>query len=319
MKKSPYYSNEKFDLIAGGHSHNPSYSGSMVKNTTESDMLAVANYIGGWDGFTVLGGDDSALFQRQLLYPAQVVAPEMEAIVKELEKNNRATGSNAMNVAIYEYGPGYALPSAAKPYVDESEEVGKSLALGIATLDMHLLWLNDFGFTGPQGYFNFQTGVNWTSHSDGDSMRPIAAWQALELRNKYCPGDLMQVDPVTVQTIDVPDSLGMQINWKGEKKEMTIKGRKGIQMVRCYAFKDGKNRSVLLINRNYATPRTVKLDLPVAPKPECKIHSLSYQEPRATNRDELLYTDQEETRNDLKQTYEMTIPPCSATVLTFSE
>lgn len=319
MKKSPYYSNEKFDLIAGGHSHNPSYSGSMVKNTTESDMLAVANYIGGWDGFTVLGGDDSALFQRQLLYPAQVVAPEMEAIVKELEKNNRATGSNAMNVAIYEYGPGYALPSAAKPYVDESEEVGKSLALGIATLDMHLLWLNDFGFSGPQGYFNFQTGVNWTSHSDGDSMRPIAAWQALELRNKYCPGDLMKVETLDVKTIDVPDSLGMQINWKGEKKEMRIKGRNGIPMVRCYAFKDGKNHSVLLLNRLYSEARTVKLDLSMTPKPEGSIHSLSYKESRATNRDELLYGVEEKKVDNLKQNYEITLPPCSATVLSYSE
>ncbi len=318
MKKSHYYSDDKFDLIAGGHSHNPSYSGAMVKNAIESDMLVVANYIGGWDGFTVLGGDDRALFQRQLLYPAQVIGPEMEAIVKELTKYNRASGANAMKVGIYEFGPGYGMPSAAKPYVDESEEVGKSLALGIAALDMHMVWLNDFGFTGPQGYFNFQTGVNWTSHSDGDSMRPVAAWQALELRNKYCPGDLMQVETSEVKTIDVPDSLGMQINWKGEKKEMCIKGTKGIPMVRCYAFKDGKKHSVLLINRMFDEPRTVKVELPVTPKPEGEIYSLSYKEPRATNRDELLYTIQKETRKDLKQSYTITLPPCSATVLNYT-
>lgn len=317
MRSSPYFSDEKIDLIAGGHSHNPAYSGAMVKDTKEADMLAVANYIGGWDGFTVLGGDDRILFQRQLLYPAQVIEPQMEAIKNELKKYSRDQGEKAMKVGIYEFGPGYSVPTASKPYTDESEEVGKSLALGISTLDMHMVWLNDFGFAGPQGFFNFQTGVNWSSHTDGDSMRPFAAWQALELRNKFCKGDLMQVDPLSVKTVDLPDSLAMQINWKGEKKETRIKGKKDISMVRCFAFADGKNHSVLLINRMYDEPRTVKLDLPSAPGPNITIHSLSYHEPRATNRDELLYKIEESTKNNFASGYEITIPPCSATVINY--
>jgi len=292
-----------------------------MKNAVEADMLSVANYIGGWDGFTVLGGDDSDLFQRQLLYPSQVVEPEMEHIVGERLKQGRAPGKseNAMKIGIYEYGPGYAMPSAEKPFVDESEEVGKSLALGIATLDMHLVWLNDYGFEGPQGFFNFATGINWTSHTDGNSMRPFASWQGLELRNRFCPGDLIKVDAKEVKTLTIPDALAMSINWKGEKKEIKVKGCENIQMVRCYAFQKEKQHSILLLNRSFKETRTVKVTMPYSPQSKVDIHRLAYHEPRATNRDELLYKIESEEKNDFAQTYTIQLPPSSAMVLVNEE
>ncbi len=321
MKKSPHYQADKFDFIAGGHSHNPSYTNGMIKGAIEADMLAVANYIGGWDGFTVLGGNDADMFQRQLLYPYQVVAPQMNEVVAARAAQGRApSGTDKdMGIAIYEYGSGYALPSADRPYIDESEEVGKSLALGIATLDMHMIWLHDFGFDGPQGYFNFQTGINWTSHTDGETMRPFAGWQALELRNRYCQGDLMSVQPKEVKTITIPDSIAMKMNWKGEKQEVKVKGRENVPMVSCYAFQDGKKHSLLLLNRCYSDTRTAKVVLPHAAGTHVSIHRLAYHDPRVTNRDELLYKIESEEKSDFSNNYSLKLPPVSATVLVYEE
>jgi hypothetical protein len=313
MKASPYFKDEQITFMLNGAFINMGWTGRALNTCTEAEATDWGLYYGGADGLTVLGSDDTDLYGKQLLYSERIVAPIMEEAENLLAGIKTKTGRD-IKQAVYEGGPGYALPTPGKTHTESSETVGKSLATGILTLDAFMYNLSH-GFI-SMNYYLFETGNNWTTHNNQNEMIPYTSWLALSLRNRYCTGELMKVEPVEIKTIDFPTEIAEKLDYRGVNKvKKTIKAREDIPLVLCYAFRDGKQHAFLLINRAYNEARTVQLDLPYSPSPAVTIYKLTDPDPRTGNRSVQNVDIQTEARSDFKNGCTITLPPSSAFVI----
>lgn len=320
MKKSSYYRQDKFCFVGGGRAGANSKGGYnhvvMGKGVELNGIGAFAGYFGGWDGLIVVGKSDKEFFQNQLLYVPLIEEPRLAGArqLRELVGRTPAESDNPLTICTYEYGPGYAVPNAKRPFVEESETVGKSLALGIATLDRSLLFL-EYGYRGPQSYFSFAAGPNWSSHSDGIGMRPHCSWLAVKLYNLYCRGDYLETVAEQVSTINYPDKLVQDMDWRGNLREKILSGRESIPMVKCFAFREGKRYAFALYNRWLDRSRQVTLKVPYRPQKNVVFYKLTHEDPRATNRLKMNVDIVSRQRYDFAKEYTFTLPPSSAFVL----
>jgi len=309
IKSSPYYDAKKHTLVSGGRMGGTGWNKVMIDESIEATMLCTANYIGGWDGLTLVGESDEEFFQGQLLYSPHVTERSMRAMQEAATAAGRGPDSDhPMLCGSYEFGPGYAIPNAGKPYIPESEQVGKSLALGITTLDFAMNWL-DIGYKGAMSFFNSGHGSNWTSHSMPPNEYPHAMWQTLGLRNKYCDGALMKVEETDVKTINIPDTIVLKMHKAPNFFERLLKGRENVPMSKCYAFKKGKTHAFLLLNRSNDEARETKLVLPYAPEKTITIYEVYSEKPSANNIKEYQVKTTKTVKNDFTREYTFTLPP----------
>lgn len=250
-------------------------------------------------------------FADELLKPPLEDATIAAATFQSLSTLPRG---NAIGQAVYESGPGYSLPAAGKDPEEESERVGKSLALGIVTLDSFMA-MSSMGF-GPQGYFNFKMGSYWSTHNNSKDLFPHPSWQTLQMRNEHCSGKMMKVAHEKVKTIDIPTKDVYKTDNHGAKHAVKVQGRKGIPLLMCYAFKDGNKQSILLFNRSFKEARTAEIKLPSTPSENVTIHKLTHKDPRATNRKVYQVKPTSEKRSDFKNGYRIEVPPSSLIILT---
>jgi|GEM_PF-3282304 len=230
-----------------------------------------------------------------------------EKILIKYDKLPKNPDSGNKEKANYEAGPGYSLPGPGKKPAEEEEMFGKSLALGISTLDAFMYELErKFGF---QCYFKFGFGNYWSSHVDSDSWRRNPSYEALLMVNKYCNGNLMEVDSSNVKRINIPKMKISHIDNHGRAHHNEISGRKNVPLTKCYAFQDGKKHSFLLFNRSFKESRKVKLELPYTPDSKAVLHKLTAKSPMDTNRKELKVKQLKKVINDFKNGYEITLRP----------
>ncbi len=223
--------------------------------------------------------------------------------------NKRLTG--------YESGPGYSLPGPNVKPDPQMERYGKSLALGITTLDSFMYNLGrDFDH---QNYFQFGFGNYFTSHNNPIDRFPHPSVLTLMMRNLYCTGDLMQVDNRAVKRHDIPDMVSVHINNAGKPQNMNVSGRKNIPWAMCYAFKEGTRHSFILYNRSFSESRTVQLKLPYTPKATAKIVRLEHDDPTANNLEEYQIQMKESAVTDFKNGYTFELKPASAVVIVNEE
>jgi len=234
---------------------------------------------------------------------------DIEAMRAELKESGKLQN---FGLAKYEAGPGYQLPNPTQPVIEEEEKIGKSLALGIVTLD-------NFMFNCSLGtavnYFNYKTGGKWASHSDEDKFIPNTSWLALQMRNVLCSGDMMAVQSKAVKSVNLKEQSGEVINTHGEKTKKTLKGRENVPVTQCYAFQDGDHVSLLLLNRLFDEPRKIKIQLPFDPAPDATFFSLAHTDPKITNRTEQNVKIEEKKVSDFAKDYNLTLPPSSALVI----
>ncbi len=219
----------------------------------------------------------------------------------------------AKKLANYEGGPGYSLPGPNKPAPEEDENIGKSLALGTATLDVSMEFLA--AGSSPVAYYDYKTGEYWSSHNNPQDRIPYPSWLALKMRNTLCPGDLLKTEPLEVKRVDVPDKKIIKTTNDGKGHESTVKGRLGVPLTTCHAFRDGKQLAVVLINRSFTEPRKVALDIPAEFSGPSKQFALTNPDPKANNRKEENVKIQESPGPEFKNGMQVTIPPASIIVL----
>jgi hypothetical protein len=250
-----------------------------------------------------------------------IPSPFLEAAKNDARIGDKLAARLALNpsksakkLANYEGGPGYSLPGPGKPTPEEDENIGKSLALGTATLDVSMEFLA--AGSSPVAYYDYKTGEYWSSHNNPLDRVPYPSWLALKMRNTLCPGDLLKVEPLEVKRVDVPDKKVVKTTNDGKGHESTVKGRKGVPLVTCHAFRDGKLLTLLLINRSFTEPRTVALDLPPGFSGPSKQFALTNPDPKANNRKEENVKIQQSPGPDFKSGMQVVIPPASVVVLT---
>jgi len=225
--------------------------------------------------------------------------------------------SDTVKSVCYELGPGgYISPSAKNDYFEKSEAFGKSLGIGMATLD---------AFFSAQRvglsyicYDQFGVGDQWASHSKTGGAHP--SYAALWMVNQYTGGDLMRVDATEVKRINIPSTQLLQMKRQGnELKKKTFAGRKNVPLTQCYAYKKGGMHSFVLYNRSFSEHRTVKLNLPYSPNSKAVLHKLSAASPKDTNRKELMVPQTETVITDFADGYELTLTPAEIVIIVNEE
>lgn len=322
MKSSPYYKKNKnnFLFCAGGRvgftgrfkkGKASDWGSVQIQDCTSADMYAYSDYIGGWDGITIPGDIPEKLYQSQLLYPCNFIDPNLKKLVETVEILKRTPGKskNPIQLGVYEFGPGYALPNGNRPFIQMAEDLGKSLALGVATLDTSMKYLEN-GFQAPQAFFKFGGGWNFTTHSDIQLKHPTPAYLALKMRNLHCSGDMMKVKNKAVKTVDIPDMMGYKRSKNDTYSERVIKGVSNIVMSSCYAFKDGDTYSFIVLNRNVDESRKTKITLPVEVAKTAKLYKLTGK-PWDTNLTDINVKIQEETITNFSKNYTFDMPASS--------
>ena len=281
-----------------------------VEECTAMDAMAgsPSGYIGGWDGFTRPGVDDEELFQSNLFYPRQIFEPRMEEVTN-LRKHIFDLQNREFEMFKYEAGPGYPLPNPKKPFMEEAEIIGKSLATGIACLDNFLF---NMANNGNSCYFKLRAGNNWSSHNL--DMIPHADWLALGLRNKYCQGALLEVEEQDLNTVDLPEMKAIGLNNSGKPVDKTIEPMPDTPYVRLYAFREGSRWSIIALNRHFTEPQTVTIQVPYTPESTYTTYTLAHEDPRTNNRDGENVKVEEKRRTGFTKKFEFTLEPASAVV-----
>lgn len=223
----------------------------------------------------------------------------------------------AKKIANYEGGPGYSLPGPGKSAPESDENIGKSLALGTATLDASMQFLA--AGSSPVAYYDYKTGEYWSSHNNPQERIPYPSWLALKMRNTLCQGDLLKVEPLAVKRVDVQDKKIIKTTNDGKGRESTVKGRKGVALTTCHAFSDGDNLSILLLNRSFTEPRTVTLDLPPGFAGSSRLFVLTHADPKANNRHSENVKIEESAGPAMKSGMQVIVPPASVVVLAGSK
>jgi len=283
-----------------------------AENTPELDALATgaSGYIGGWDGSTAVGLDDSDLFQSNLFYPARHFEPKLEDINALRGELFEILGKDRIELVKYEAGPGYSIPNAKKPWREEEERIGKSLALGIATLDNFLFVINN---DGNSNYFKFTGGNNWSSHNK--FMVPHTTYLALTLRNEYCKGALLEVEEGVQNRVTLKEQQSVGLDNRGNRRKTVMKELKDVPLTRLYAFKDGSTHSYIFLNRSFTEEQTIELSVPYTPSSEYTLYSLTHKDPRITNREKLNVDIVEEQKTGFTKKFTFVMAPSSAYVI----
>ena len=281
MRTSPYWTREleaKWVSVLGGWRSDQSdklgYGPQAVLGGKGINHLTVANYNGGWDeGEKTTEASDASFFRSASWTPQYD-----ESLIAPLRLRDRQVAEGLRGdyaFGIYEAGPGYAFPMTRG-----QDEVGKSLATGIATLD-GFVRKAELGYQ-LQNFFTFNFRHNgWTSHAPerfGGHAYP--SWKGLVLFNHEGHGDFLGVETASVPTADL-------------EKFAKRQERKDAPLVACYATARGDRVNVLLISRKVDgvlagnedgwTPVTVKL--PFARATSVTLHMLT-GDPRWHNLDE---------------------------------
>jgi hypothetical protein len=225
----------------------------------------------------------------------------------------RIPAKGAKKLANYEGGPGYSLPGPDKPVSEEDENMGKSLVLGTATLDVSMQFLA--AGSSPIAYYDYATGDYWASHNTPLQMIAYPSWLSLKMRNVYCPGDLISVQCLEGKTVDVPDKEVLRTSNDGKGSKDKVLGRQNVPLLACYAFRDGAKFSIMLINRSLTEARTAKIDLPKEASGKSLLATLTHSDPKANNRKEENVKIQESAGPELKSGMQVVVPPASVVIV----
>ncbi len=300
-KASPFFPKGKIDFAVGGfllHTHENGYGQSAIKACQPATLMGVTGYTDGWDmGGGISGDTDDEKFQNVLLNLPWVMSwyADRHAAVRD----GLAREGHPFSLAVYEGGPGYSLPDRKKPFNPEEEKFGKSLASGVAALDT-FLYNTSKGY-GPQSFFLFRTGYRWSSHTIfSRGYRPHACWLALQLRNRYCPGDMVQTTVKNAPSVRLPACKNFGVSIPEHAGEL----------IGAYAFKDRNRYAVAVVSRELHRSLPVKLVFPVSPKPQGHLYKLTGN-PRQSNIDGININIIHEAIGDLKKEYGFTLPPGS--------
>ncbi|MDO5631051.1 MAG: hypothetical protein Q4G22_04360 [Paracoccus sp. (in: a-proteobacteria)] len=202
LRSSPWWDSagleDKMIFVIGGRAGFDfgSRAAQMAAPADAADLLSIAAYNGGWDENEGPPRRNRASFMNLLNQVLQVTPQRIEQVSKGAEDVSTQTGRRPL-IGTYEAGPGYVMNglNGAKLSPEqqrEQEQVMKSRAAGVATLDTFLMQ-RQLGMT-VQNFFTFGPGEYWRSHQnwyDGGAGYP--AWNLLAAMNRHGAGEMLAV------------------------------------------------------------------------------------------------------------------------------
>lgn len=310
VRSHPYFAAEKFEIIAGGwaiNAHN--WNGITDAGSDGQDYVSVAPYVlNDLDDARTAQDKYGALFASVDAYLAEGGASTRKA----LETNGKGT-----RLAVYELNThltgGRADEAAAS-------EICTSAAAGVAVLDQAISVMSHLGaspvnyFVLLQRAFNGREGLwgNLVREADG-GLRPRPVWHGLRLANQYfIAGDLVRT------TVDGGGAWDQPVNG-------SVPAMQDVPNLHAYAClaRDGatgkRKANVLLINRAVKLPVRAEVALPFSPAAEARSVTLVGNTPSQNNESDELVSLHESTVHWPAAGGMVLLPPCSATVLQFSE
>lgn len=179
-------------------------------------------------------------------------------------REEHAAAGRPYQLYAYEGGPsGYSLPGTAEAdQVEIAERYGKSQAMAVATLDA---WLGAYqmGFS-EMAFLGFGQGDYWNSHTPVRmGFRRHAPWLALMMANRYATGDMITAEVTATPTM----------RWAAGE----------LPLLGSYAFRDGSQIALVLLNRGLEDEIDVALTLPADARGPAVLYALD-GDPAATNR-----------------------------------
>lgn len=245
LRDSPYWHaaklGDKVEFVLGGWS-GFRYGIDAADTSPSSQHLTVAAYLGGWDAGEQALPLALSSFNNVINYATRSSIPNATKFAKEAASLVSSSGK-VLHLGTYEAGPGYALNGLNNDRVtprqaQEQEQVMKSLASGVATLDVFLSQAYA-GFK-LQNFFTFSEGAYWASHAPwyhGGQAYP--AWKALALFNQQATGSMLATHTIAVPTVAVKASA---------------KSASALQspVVAVYATRHRQRLSVVVISRKLA-------------------------------------------------------------------
>lgn len=275
-KANPAFDPAKFRFLVNGWAKSRSWNTKVSKAAPLANAIGIAGYTGG--GFdtqdieSATGNEDT--YSLRMFYPLRVTLADKLALLEDAL-------ASGLKPAVYEAGPGYDLASPGKMFDERDELVGKSVVSGIATLD-DFLFGQEHGFV-AQCYFLFKVGPKWSTHSPWPGFHRHSTYQALRLRNRYCDGDLMKTETLTVPRIDLPEAVSRSKSWNGKEIEQRFPAQPGVDLVKAYTFRDGTRTSVLLYSRELSRTIPITIHYPRTQKPGGRLLRLEAAAPHSNN------------------------------------
>ncbi|MEM6312768.1 MAG: hypothetical protein AAF743_01710, partial [Planctomycetota bacterium] len=281
-RTSPHFPGDaKFRFTLGGffvQANHYGYGAAAIKAAPDADVVGITAYAGGWESKIKLGGDtvNPDGFREALEFPVRSLLPMFEKHART--RAELADDGIDYELAIYEGGPGYALPKPSEPFNPVQEAYGKSLAAATMNLDAFSA-AAAYG-VGPAAFFQLRTGPNWSTHRQADdgTLVPHVAWLVMEMVNNHAITDDAQMIAVVPEALPAAHTKSFNgYEWGGNQFDR----RGDVPLVAAYAWRDGDRFALLLLSRRIDIPTPVEIALPAAAD-AATIHQLE-DTPSASN------------------------------------
>ena len=270
------YAASKLKVVLNGWDNSPTYGEGALTKCPEASAVDCCLYLG-------TSGTTDAAFQTDLLgvtwYNTMMDQWAADEIVS-------AQAGRPYEITSYEGGDGSDNPSYTGPG-------DHSLALGVGLLDIYL-YGQQKGMT-AFNFYGFGLGYGlYRSHSNFSAgFRPHPVWEAMQMRNQYCAGDIVATD----------NNLAPR----------TADG-KNTSLVGVYTFHEltsGTNYAeIVVISRDLYNTTTVALHLPAAPIGSATLYTLA-GDPRGNNDLSLAIATGTGTIPNFTKDYTFDMPPGS--------
>tara|TARA_R110000751_G_scaffold2586_10_gene13855 strand:- start:3031 stop:5913 length:2883 start_codon:yes stop_codon:yes gene_type:complete len=173
-----------------------------ARRSPGSAFVGLGPYIGGWDTDQEAPTGTPQDFSTLLNWVSQNTLPLARKHMDWAAEAARERGA-PLSVGTYEGGPGYVLRGLGPDGALVQEQVMKSQAAGVATLD-NFLALSAQGY-GMQNFFTFGAGRYWKTHARwpmGGQAYP--SWKLIELMNREGLGEMLAVETLEVPGLELP-------------------------------------------------------------------------------------------------------------------
>ncbi len=293
-----YFDPTKIKFVVNGFTLVPSIGSAAAAAAPEASVVDIFSYTTGDTTLIPAGATTypDAYYQTDLLGLVRNTAAygnSVQNLINAQVAQQKADAANGLvySLAVYEGGPGGDITST---------QGDTSLAAAVGNLDTFL-------YSSLQGIqqqnfflFNFGTGP-YSSHSYlWDGFRPHPVWEALQMRNQYCNGDMIGTSTNTVPVTSDGNAFPLIATYAFHEVTAT-----GIDQLDVF---------VLSRDLNNSTPVTLRL--PGVPSGTGTLYTLT-GDPRTNNDTALNVPVAQSSLSGVTANYQFTMPPGSVYLFQF--